>query len=75
MLLNPETESNEPLGKTEQLRQLLRLAKRAGFRVRREWFGGEAGGSCEIHGVRWIFVDQSLSLEEQIGQVEDALSQ
>lgn len=33
----------------------------------------EAGGACEIGGRPWIFLDLSLSIEEQLGQVEDAL--
>jgi hypothetical protein len=56
------------------LRALVGAARGAGVRVRREWLGGETGGGCEIQGVRWLFLDQSLSIEEQIGQAEDALT-
>ena len=54
-------------------KRLLAEAKRTGLRIRQEWLGGETGGCCEIHGVRWLFLDTSLSIEEQIGQLRDAL--
>lgn len=57
------------------LRQRLTAAKKSGIQIRSEWLGGETGGACEIAGKRWIFLDLSLSVEEQLGQVEDALRQ
>lgn len=57
----------------DTFRRLLDEAKRSGLRIRQEWLGGETGGCCEIHGIRWLFLDTSLSIEEQIGQLRDAL--
>lgn len=58
----------------DTLRHLLAEAKKAGYKIRQEWLGGETGGACEIHGVHWVFLDSSLSLDEQIEQLRDALS-
>ncbi len=55
------------------LRRKLNELKRCGYRIRSEWLGGETGGSCEIAGVRWLFLDLSRSIDEQLEQVEDAL--
>ena len=56
-----------------RLKRLIAGAKAEGIRVRSEWMSGETGGACEIGGQPWIFVDLSLSVEEQLGQVEDAI--
>jgi hypothetical protein len=55
------------------LRRKLSELKRCGYRIRSEWLGGETGGTCEIAGVRWLFLDLSRSVDEQLEQVEDAL--
>lgn len=57
----------------ELLEQAIEAAKRLGFHVRQDWLGGSAGGSCEIRGKKWIFVDLALSPLEQFGQVADAI--
>lgn len=57
----------------QRLRQRLADARRAGFRIRTEWLGGETTGWCEYGGSRWIFVDLSLSVSEQLTQLEEAL--
>lgn len=56
-----------------RLKRLIAGAKAEGIQIRSEWLGGESGGACEIGGKPWIFLDLSLSIEEQLGQVEDAL--
>ena len=56
------------------LKQRLAEARQRGFRIRKEWLGGETGGACEVAGKRWLFLDLSLSIEEQIEQVEDAMA-
>lgn len=61
--------------KVAMLRQRAAEAKKLGIQIRSEWLGGETGGACEIGGKRWIFLDLSLSVEEQLEQVEDALRQ
>ncbi|WP_153557115.1 hypothetical protein [Roseimaritima sediminicola] len=57
----------------QRMRQRLAEARRAGFRIRTEWLCGETTGWCEFGGSRWIFVDLSLSLPEQLAQLEEAL--
>ncbi|QDS92143.1 hypothetical protein FF011L_08790 [Roseimaritima multifibrata] len=56
-----------------RLRQRLADARQAGFRIRTEWLGGETTGWCEYGGSRWIFVDLSLSVAEQLSQLDEAL--
>ncbi len=57
----------------QRLRQRLSEARRAGFRIRTEWMGGEHSGWCEFGGARWIFVDLSQPLVEQLAQLEAVL--
>lgn len=51
----------------------LRAAERLGYKIRQEWLGGSGGGDCEIKGQKWLFVDLSLSLPDQLHQVVEAL--
>ena len=55
------------------LQRLKELAEDAGYTVRHEWLGGAGGGACEFAGRKWIFVDLSLSVVEQLDQVAGAL--
>ena len=57
----------------ELLERLKELAEDAGYVVRHEWLGGVGGGACEFAGRKWIFVDLSLSVVEQLDQVAAAL--
>ena len=57
----------------EMLERLKELAEGAGYTVRHEWLGGVGGGACEFAGRKWIFVDLSLSVIEQLDQVAGAL--
>ena len=57
----------------EMLQRLMELAERAGYTVRHEWLGGVGGGACQFAGRKWIFVDLSLSVVEQLDQVAEAL--
>jgi hypothetical protein len=57
----------------ELLDAAIAFARQLGYRVREEWLEGRGGGGCEIHGQKWIFLDLSLSTEEQWDQVRDAL--
>jgi hypothetical protein len=61
--------------KVARLRDSLRQLHALGYKVRKEWLNGEAGGTCEYGGARWLFLDLSLSIEEQLEQVEAALHQ
>jgi hypothetical protein len=57
----------------EVLERLKELAERAGYTVRHEWLGGAGGGACHFAGRKWIFIDLSLSVVEQLDQVAAAL--
>ena len=57
----------------EMLERLKELAENAGYTVRHEWLGGAGGGACHFAGKKWIFVDLSLSVVEQLDQVAAAL--
>jgi hypothetical protein len=57
----------------ETLERLKGMAEDAGFTVRHEWLGGVAGGACQFAGRKWIFVDLSLSVVEQLDQMTEAL--
>jgi hypothetical protein len=57
----------------QTLERLKDIAEEAGYTVRHEWLGGVAGGACQFAGRKWIFVDLSLSVVEQLEQLADAL--
>ncbi|QDS89994.1 hypothetical protein [Rosistilla ulvae] len=57
----------------DRLGKAIATAKRLGFVVRSEWLGGSATGWCELGGKRILFVDLSLSVHEQLEQVEAAI--
>jgi hypothetical protein len=57
----------------EMLERMKELAEQAGYTIRHEWLGGSGGGKCEFAGRKWIFVDLSLSVVEQLDQVTAAL--
>jgi hypothetical protein len=57
----------------ELLDQALSVAQRMGYGVRQEWLGGAGGGVCEFAGRKWLFVDLSLNVIEQLEQVRKAL--
>ena len=45
------------------------IAESIGYCVRPRWLDGCGGGETETPGQRWIFVDDMLSIEEQIETV------
>jgi hypothetical protein len=57
----------------EMLERLKELAEDAGYTVRHEWLGGVGGGACEFAGRKWIFIDLSLPVIEQLDQIALAL--
>ena len=57
----------------ELLEQALATAETLGYEIRHEWLGGAGGGLCEYGGVRRIFVDLSLPVDEQLDQVINAI--
>lgn len=58
----------------QQLQRILRLAQRSGYTVRQECLSGASGGTCEIAGKRYLFVDLSLSPSEQLDQALESLA-
>ena len=57
----------------ELLEEAKAIAKSLGYGIRHEYLGGIAGGSCEIGGTKWIFIDLALNTIEQLEQVTDSL--
>ncbi len=57
----------------ELVKEAIRLAGRAGYRIRQEYLGGAAGGGCEFGGQKWIFLDVSLGPVDQLDQILEAL--
>lgn len=57
----------------DQLEQALQIAMNSGFQVRQEWLNEKGGGACRIGDQKVLFVDLSLTAEEQLEQVVAAL--
>ena len=57
----------------ELFERTLITAERLGYTVRQEWLGGVGGGACEFGGRRFIFIDLSLTIVEQLEQVAEAI--
>lgn len=57
----------------ELLECALEYAESIGYRVRQEWLGGTGGGACEFRGQKWIFLDISLNVSEQLALVMETL--
>ena len=57
----------------ELLEKTMALAERLGYTVRQEWLGGAGGGACEFGGRKFVFVDLSLTVVEQLEQVASAI--
>ena len=57
----------------ELLECALEYAESLGYRVRQEWLGGTGGGACEFRGQKWIFLDVSLNVTEQLALVVETL--
>ncbi|HEV2971912.1 MAG TPA: hypothetical protein VGY55_18205 [Pirellulales bacterium] len=57
----------------ELLEEALDAARRIGFQIREEWFGGNGGGACTVRGRKFLFLDLNLSTRDRLEQVLDAL--
>lgn len=57
----------------ELMDQALVAAEKLGFGIRQEWLGGVGGGPCTFAGRKWLFVDISLNVVDQLQQVVQAL--
>lgn len=56
----------------ELLDQAVDLAKRLGYGIRQDFFAG-GGGSCELKGRKFLFLDLDLGPDEQLEQAVAAL--
>ena len=57
----------------EKLERAIAEAVQRGYDVRMEPLGGASGGLCEFGKRKWIFVDMTASVAEQLDQVLSAL--
>jgi hypothetical protein len=57
------------------LEEAIKLAQDSGYEVRQEWLGERGGGVCRIGDNRVLFVDLSLTAQEQLEQTVKALDQ
>lgn len=57
----------------EKLEKAIAEAVARGYEVRLEPLGGASGGWCEFGKRKWIFVDITASVAEQLEQVRSAL--
>lgn len=59
----------------DRLEKLLEIAANEGIGVRYEWLGGVRGGLVRIGRIPILFVDESLTVLEQLEQSKNALNQ
>jgi len=59
----------------DRLEKLLEIAANEGIKIRCEWLGGVRGGLVRIGRIPILFVDESLSVPEQLEQSKNALNQ
>ncbi|MEK6248571.1 MAG: hypothetical protein N2C12_10360 [Planctomycetales bacterium] len=57
----------------ELLEQTLDIARQLGYRVREECVGGNGGGSCVVRGQKWLFLDPSFDISDQLALACDAI--
>lgn len=55
------------------LEEALQLASACGWEVRHEWLAGFRGGACRLGRTHLLFIDRSLTAEEQLDQVLEGL--
>jgi hypothetical protein len=70
---DPTVWKSYAMGTIDEMEAALAVAIKLGYRIRYENLRGQGGGSCEIAGRRWLFVDLTLSPGEQLLQVRNAL--
>ena len=57
----------------EMLEQSLEIARLAGYTIRQEWLGESQGGACVIKGKKFLFLDPTLSIRDQLDEVVSVL--
>lgn len=58
----------------ELLEQALEAARQLGFKIREDCLGGSAGGTCQIKGQKWLFLDPALPTRERLQLVIEAIA-
>lgn len=56
----------------ELLDEALAMAAALGYKIRRDWLGGE-GGVCVVRGQKWLFLDQTGTPSEHLQLALEAL--
>jgi HPt (histidine-containing phosphotransfer) domain-containing protein len=71
----PCTRAQKPIAMNtlEALETMLAIAQDEGIEVRNEWLSGVRGGLVRLGSKAVLFVDQALSVPEQLEQVRGAL--
>jgi len=59
----------------ERMERLLAIARQEGIQIRSEWLGGIRGGLVRIGAYPVLFLDDSLTLPDQLEQARSALAQ
>ena len=57
----------------ELLEHALQAVQQLGYHLRQDWLDG-GGGSCEIKGQKWLFLDLGSGPGEQLRVVSDVLA-
>ena len=65
--------SRDQPGTLERVETWLERARRLGYQIRYDHFGGSGGGVCEFSGQKWVFLDVSLSAIEQLEMLEEEI--
>ncbi len=55
------------------LAEATELARRLDYTIREEYLDGAGGGHCYFGGKKWLLLDVTQSVEEQLSDVADAL--
>lgn len=63
------------MNSVESLELMLAIADQEGIAVRSEWLGGVRGGLVRVGQRAFLFVDESLTVPEQLAQVRLALGE
>ena len=71
MKMNP---NDQKPGTLVQVESWLETARRLGYQIRHDHFGGSGGGVCEFNGQKWIFLDVALSAIEQLEMLEQEIA-
>jgi hypothetical protein len=57
------------------LAEAMDVARRLGYQIREDDLDGAGGGHCSFHGKKWLLVDVTQDVDDQLRDVLDALRQ